>query len=172
MAWRFRQCQPHNHTFDPKDGFRKAETNLCDSLELWSPFSKMQVLNWRKAPVTPVVETAARPHYFAPPEHVEHKPHTPKQTSVDQTRRKSDRKRPPAKRQDRKQPPQLGIELIDNPPLEAVPSDQQREPAPNAPTQDHKPFDKDAEYPLAESSAGDADIQPETTTALDNAGEK
>jgi PPM family protein phosphatase len=157
----------------PKTTIRQAETNLCDSLELWSPFSKMQVLNWRKAPVASVAETAARPPYAAPPAHVEPKSQTRKQTSADQTRRKPDRKRPAAKHPDRKQPPQLGIELIDNPPLQAVPSDQRREPpAPNAPERDHKSSIKDPEYSPADSAAGVADSQPETPAIHDKAGEK
>ena len=151
--------------------FRQAETNLCDSLELWSPFSKMQLLNWREAPVASVADKTARPNYAAP-EHDEPKTQTRKQTSTDQTRRKPDRKRPTAKRQERKQPPQIGIELIDNPLLQAVAPDRQREPAANTPTQDHNSSVKDLENSLVDSAAGIADSRPETSIAHGKAEKK
>lgn len=109
---------------------REDEITGDDAVEVWSPFGKLQILNWQNDQTrhlhestvpSDAEEAKAKVRDAVKPQDYESPGPPPK--------RKADRKRPPKKPERNKNTPQIGMELIENAHVQPSPS----EPAPGHP---------------------------------------
>jgi serine/threonine protein phosphatase PrpC len=145
---------------------REDESNRDDTVEVWSPFGKVQILNWQSDQTRHLRESTAPRDAEQPKakESAEIKLQD-YERSAPPPKRKSDKKRPPRKPEKNKQAPQIGMELIENAQVQPVPSDPTSGDLPETPEPEKQTPDpvEDSSSTVV-SSMDDGDIQSEPST--------
>jgi serine/threonine protein phosphatase PrpC len=154
---------------------REDEPTRDDTVEVWSPFGKVQILILQMDqkrhlhdPTVPRDDEASKtkeldnikPRNFEPP--------------GPPPKRKQDRKRPPRKAEKSKPAPQLGMELIENAEIQPAPSDPASGPVPEAnegEKQKSSPVERVGASQLV-TNVEIGDIQSEPSTRQENVEDK